>query len=101
MCKIFLLVILKRLNNKTEPFLSEDKVGFRSNRSTVQQILALRLIEESFISKKTNYVYNCFIDFKKALDSVKRDTIWAALELYGVDEKLIIILNPFLPNVPF
>lgn len=36
MCKIFLLVILKHLNNMIKPFLSEKHTRFRNNQSTVQ-----------------------------------------------------------------
>ena len=43
-CKILLLILLKRLKGCFELHLSEEQAGFRSNRSTVQQVLALRLI---------------------------------------------------------
>jgi hypothetical protein len=34
-------------------------------------------------------VYACFIDLRKAYDSVDRETLWNILELYGVRGKLL------------
>jgi len=41
--KILLLIILNRLWAQLEMYLSEEQAGFRANRSSVQQILTLRL----------------------------------------------------------
>lgn len=64
----------------------------------MQQILTLRLIEDSFTSKQGNYVYNYFIDFKKTFDNLKHVMIWAVLRAMGVDEKLIIVLKSIYEN---
>jgi len=42
--KILLNVILERLKSETEEAISEEQAGFRSGRSTIQQILSLRLM---------------------------------------------------------
>lgn len=90
---MFLLIVLNRLNSRIEPILSEKQAGFRSDRSKVQQMLTLRLIEEKHTAKQRKYVYNCFIDFKKAFDSVQHDLIWGVLESYGVDNGLLEVLK--------
>ena len=41
--KVILKVLLERLKAQMEPYLAETQTGFRSDRSTVQQILILRL----------------------------------------------------------
>ena len=38
-------------------------------------------------------VYNCFIDFQKAFDSIQQDVIWATFQSFGVDEKLTRMLK--------
>lgn len=46
MGKVLLLVLLNRLKHHLDPYLSEEQAGFRKDRSTVHQILILRLLAE-------------------------------------------------------
>jgi len=86
--KILLLIILNRLSAQLEPYLSEEQAGFRPNRSTIQQILTLRLVAEK--AREINQpVHNCFIDFKKAFDSVWHKGLWAVLKSYGICHKIL------------
>lgn len=36
-----------------------------------------------------------FIDFRKAFDSVHRETLWNTLRSYGIPDKLITLINLF------
>ena len=92
MAKVLMAVLLKRLKAKTEEHMSDEQAGFRKDRSTVQQILMLRLIAEK-AKRKNKRIYNCFIDFQKAFDSIKHDVTWAVLESYKVGERLTAILK--------
>ena len=76
--KILLIILLNRLKHQLEPHLSEEQAGFRKDRSTVHQILTLRLIAEK-AKRHGKKIYNCFIDFQKAFDIIKQKVIWAAL----------------------
>ena len=40
------MILLNRLQYQLNPYLSEEQSGFRKDRSTVHQILILRLIAE-------------------------------------------------------
>lgn len=90
--KVFLTVLLNRLKNQLDPYLSEEQAGFRKDRSTVHQILILRLLAEKAkrLGKK---IYNCFIDFQKAFDTIKHKIMWATLESYGVEPKMVSLLR--------
>ena len=90
--KVLMSILLERLKSQTEEHLSDEQAGFRRDRSTVQQILALRLIAEK-ARRKGKKVYNCFIDFQKAFDSVDQQVVWAVLESYGVDIQLVALLK--------
>ena len=90
--KVLLLIILNRLTAILEPMMSEEQGGFRRDRSTVQQILALRLIAEKYL-ERNRPVYNCFIDYTKAFDSVWHDGLWAVFRSYGVSHKLVRLLS--------
>ena len=92
MGKVLMMILLNRLKARTEQYMSDEQAGFRKDRSTVQQILMLRLIAEK-AKRKNKHVYNCFIDFQKAFDSIKHEVTWAILESYGVGKRLIEILK--------
>ena len=92
--KYYSLILLQRLKECVELYLSEEQAGFRSDRSTVQQILALMLIAEKALQKQDMPVYGCFINFQKAFDSVSQNMIWAVLQSYRVGTKLTRILKP-------
>ena len=74
-----MLVLLKRLKTQIEEHLADEQAGFRKNRNIVQQMLTLKLIAEK-AKRKNKSVYNCFIDFQKAFDSVQHDTLLATLD---------------------
>jgi hypothetical protein len=67
-------ILLSKLIPYADEIIGDHQCGFRSNRSTTDQILYIRQILEK------NWEYNgivrqLFIDFKKAYDSVR----WEAL----------------------
>ena len=90
--KVLMMVLLERLKSQMETHLSEEQAGFRKDRNTVQQILILRLIAEK-AKRKGRHIFNCFIDFRKAFDSIRHDVTWATLRSYGVGKNLIRILQ--------
>lgn len=96
-CKVMLAIVLERLKYEIELYLSEEQAGFRKDRGTVQQILALRLTAEKMWRKNRN-IYNCFVDFRKAFDTVNRDLLWSILKFFGVNAKLVRVLQAMYQN---
>ena len=90
--KILLIVLLNRRKQQLEPRLSEEQAGFRKDRNTVHQILTLRLIAEK-AKRHGKKIYNCFIDFQKDFDTIKHKVIWAVLRSYGIEEKMVTLLQ--------
>lgn len=56
MAKIILNVVLEGLQTSMGPFLGEEQAGWRTYRSTIQQILILRRMAEKSWRKK-NQIY--------------------------------------------
>ena len=94
MSKIFIMVVLNRLTANLEPYLSEEQADFRKDKGRVQKIFILRFPAEKYTSKQDKAIYNCFIDFPKALNSINHEVVWAVLKSYGVNKKLIRIMKP-------
>ena len=90
-CKTMLNILQERLRGTLEEHLSEEQGGFRPDRSTIQQILTIRLIAENVLERGQK-LYHCFVDFKKAFDSVWHEGLWASLEAVGVQKKLVRVI---------
>ncbi|XP_069972111.1 uncharacterized protein [Penaeus vannamei] len=63
--KVLLKVISNRLKTKAENILAEEQAGFRSGRSTSEQIANVRILGEKDRDHQMEIHHN-FIDFKKA-----------------------------------
>ena len=90
--KVFLTVLLNRLKTQLDPYLSEEQAEFKKDRNTIQQILTLRLLAEK-AKRQGKKIFNCFIDFQKAFDTIKHKIIWATLKSYGVETKMVTLLQ--------
>ena len=83
--KIYTAVLDKRLgaftnNNKTLP---EEQAGFREGYSTIDHIFSLyAMIQKQF--NKDRKLYVCFVDYRKAFDSVNREALFNILERNGI-----------------
>ena len=68
--------------------IGDQQCGFRRNRSTIDHIFCIRHILEN----KWEYneeVYQLFIDFKKAYDSVRRGFLHKILIEFCIARKLV------------
>ena len=59
----------QRLVDTAETELGDYQSGFRPNRSTVDNIFMIRQIIENAMNKMF-YIYNIFIDYMHAFDSI-------------------------------
>ena len=91
-CKILMLILLERLKTQIEPYIADTQAGFRKDHSTMQQILILRLIAQE-AKKKNKLIFNNFIDFQKAFDTVNHSVLWAVLKSYGVGKRLLALMK--------
>ena len=62
--------------------------GFRDGRSVIDNIFALKIINEK-LREYIQSVQYLFIDFQKAYDSIHRDTLWKCVKEFKIPTKLI------------
>ena len=90
---MFAKAILNRLKPRAEQLLRESQCSFRRGRGCADQLFSLRMLME----KAREYhqpIYACFIDLKKAYDSVHRESLWHILQhSYCLPPKLLSIMR--------
>jgi len=90
--KVFAKIIINRIKNTLELEQPKEQAGFRSNYSTIDHLFVInQLIEKC--SEHNRKVYLAFIDYTKAFDSVKHNSMMEALKKQGVQKIYIQIIN--------
>ena len=86
--KVTLKIILNRFQPQAEEVIAEEQAGFRARRSTTELILNLRILCEKYLQHQQN-LYHVFIDFKKAIDRVWQEVLWATKRKYNINASII------------
>ena len=89
MTKLFGSLLENKLNVWAEKHTKRAKgqAGFRAHHSTVDHLITLRVImEENRPQEKP--LYMCFVDFKKAFDTVPRQELMSRMQRIGVPKEL-------------
>ena len=90
--QMFAKAILNRLKPRAEQLLCESQCGFRRGRGCADQLFSLPVLMEK-ACEFHQPLYACFIDLKKAHDSVHHDSLWHILKhTYHLPEKLLTII---------
>jgi len=82
----------KRLKSRTDEIISEEQAGFRAGRKTIDQVFTLRQLAEKFV-EFSKELYVCYIDFRKAFDSIWREGQREVMRHMGYPEKIVRILE--------
>ncbi|GFR92039.1 reverse transcriptase SR3-right [Elysia marginata] len=85
-------VLFNRIKAATDPKLRDEQAGFRSNRSTTDQIATLRIIVQQSLEWNSPLIVNS-LDYEKAFDSVDRELLWKILRNYGIPEKIVSLVR--------
>ena len=92
--KLFVHIIVHRLQILADRIYPESQCGFSSKRSAVDMILSLSQLQEKCIEQ--NPPLNlAFIDPTKAFDLVSRDSLFKMLPLNDCPSKLLSIVRSF------
>ena len=84
--KVILRVIMLRIRNKIHPEISTVQYGFMKDKGTKNAIFVLCMLSERPIQMQQT-MYLCFIDRKKAFDSVNHEKLLQLLNKIGIDSK--------------
>ena len=75
--KVLLEIVSNRLSDYCEAhgILPDEQCGFRPERSTVDMLFVVRRLQE-LARRRRIPLYMCFVDLRKAYDSVDRELLW-------------------------
>ena len=99
--KFFLGVLLERLNNIIAQFeiLEQNQIGFRKDYQTSDHIFTLRALTENYFNNNKGPLYVCFVDFKKAFDSVDHKLLLQQLVTYGIKGNFLRVISSLYDKV--
>jgi hypothetical protein len=85
LAKVFAMILEAQLSSWAEErgLRARGEAGFRKDLRTTDNLYILRtLIEQS--THKRKKVYCCFVDFRKAFDTMPHDLLWQVLAEMGI-----------------
>ena len=98
--KLFTSILNQRLTEFCENnlILKEIQSGFRKGYSTLDNIYVFKNIIELFRFKKKK-LFCCFVDYKKAFDSIWREALWYKLTKFGIQGKILEVIKSLYERV--
>ena len=84
-----------RLNEYCENanLINNGQIGFKKGCRTSDHILTLKGIINKYVYDNKQKVYTCFVDFKKAFDSIWQKALLYKLELNNINGKFLNLLK--------
>eukprot|EP00795_Rhopilema_esculentum_P001163 gene1163-biopygen9892 len=85
------------METKLDEEIADEQCGFRANKGTRDQILNLKLLMEKHRERCHN-LYMCFIDYRKAFDTVDHETLWRAMLEMGFPKHIVHLIKELYVN---
>lgn len=89
----------KLLNIRLEKFLKErgiiceEQIGFTKGKRTADHMFILKTLVDQHTKKGSKPLYTCFVDFRRAFDTVWHTGLFYKLRKYGVSNKFYYLLK--------
>ena len=96
--KVFARIILDRVHHHLLEHQRPEQSEFTPKRSTIDRILALRVLTERRQEFRKGLLAS-YVDVCKAFDSVNRVALWRILGLLGEPPKLINAMSELFSGV--
>ena len=99
--KFFCSVLNLRLTNfeKSKDILHPSQIGFVPGNRTADHIFTLKTLHDKYISQNNNKkIYTCFVDFKKAFDSVWHEGLYLKLLENGIGGRFYDLMKHLYSN---
>lgn len=94
-----LKVLCTLLNNRIQEHCSKfniidkNQIGFTKNHRTADHLLTLRTVVKKYVTMGKKKLFACFVDFKKAFDSVWHDGLFYKIKTAGICGNLLDLIK--------
>ena len=80
----------------THNLSNKEQIGFQKNSRTSDHILTLKAVVNKYVTdKEGKKLYTCFIDYKKAFDSVWHDGLFRKIENISINGNILDLNREF------
>ena len=95
LAKLFAMVLEERLSAWAEAkqLRAAGQAGFRKDHRTVDNLFIMNALVGQAKSQRGKKLYCCFVDFRKAFDSIPRERMWQVLHERGLTGQAISALK--------
>ena len=94
--KLFNKLLQKRLEDfcKSKNYISNVQGSGKAGSRTSDHLLIVKFLTDKYVKQKGKYLYTCFVDLRKAFDSVPRSKLFhSLLKDYSIGGKFLKILR--------
>ena len=93
LAKIFSAVLNNRIMLYMKDKFSAVQFGFRPNHRTADSVFIVKTLITKYLSLLKKPIYACFVDLRKAFDSIWRKALFFKLMSAGVGRKMVNIIK--------
>ena len=93
--KIVCSLIRKRIQSfcTKHGIINKNQIGFKQNHRTADHLLTLKALVKKYVTIGKGKLFACFVDFKKAYDSVWHEGLFYKLNKIGVCGKTLDLIK--------
>ena len=97
--KLFTMCINVRLTKFVfdQSIIGEEQAAFREDYSTLDHVFVLNELINIYLQRKKR-LYCCFIDYKKAFDTINRCALWGKVIANGINGKILKVVYNMYEN---
>ena len=94
-----LKIICSLLNNRVQAYcnrlnlINKNQIGFKSKHRTADHLLTLKAVVKKYVTVGKKKLHACFIDFKKAFDSVWHEGLFYKVEKCGISGNFLDLIR--------
>ena len=93
MAKLFSSLLNTRLNLFYENKFASQQFGFRANHRTTDSIFIMKTLISKYLNKKKQKIFACFVDLRKAFDSLEYNGLFYKLIKGNIGSKFYNIIS--------